>query len=338
MNMQRGFINIVIAVFIAAVIVVGGYYFIKNQNTTFNQKTTQSKNIEDNNVGNKTGVPKADNQTGSAQEKPIAPSPKPSPAQTQNSVVGPEEISVFSPAGRQQIREYEHFTIKWTPVHGDFDYYMVNFGNNLVGIYGNPVHPNPVSKTETSLTLRVDKSIVQMFLSNAAGQSPDKIRENMFVRVQAEKNLPNGKVQVVGSGKSLVFTIFSYDEARWVPTASRPALQPTETPDGILLTAEKEGDESTVFLDIKLPATANVFNFDMKFQEKGDGDWLTATFNDQLLFSFRGENYFGNDFQNIDLPIGYLAGQVGVLKFTLHGYGSTASGVFIKNIKFLNVQ
>ena len=283
-------------------------------------------------------MPKTENQTGSVQKKPITPSPKPSPTPISNSIAEPEEISVFSPAGRQQIREYDSLTIKWTPVHGDFDYYMVNFGNNLVGIYGNPVHPNPVSKTETSLTLKADKSIVQMFLSNAGGQSPDKIRDGMFVRVQAEKNLPNGKVQVVGSGKSLSFTIFSYDEARWVPTASRSALQPTETPDGILLTAEKEGDESSVFLDIQLPETANVFSFDMKFQEKGDGDWLTATFNDQLLFSFRGENYFGNDFQNIDLPIGYLAGQVGVLKFTLHGYGSTASGVFIKNIKLLNVQ
>lgn len=80
--------------------------------------------------------------------------------------VEPEEISVFSPGGRQQIREYDTITIKWTPVHGDFDYYMVNFGNNLVGIYGNPVHPNPVSKTETSLTIRADKSIAQMFLSN----------------------------------------------------------------------------------------------------------------------------------------------------------------------------
>lgn len=76
----------------------------------------------------------------------------------------------------------------------------------------------------------------------------------------------------------------------------------------------------------------------MKFQAKGDGDWLMATFNDKLLFSFRGENYFGNDFQNIDLPIGYLAGQVGVLKFTLHGYGSAASGIFIKNIRLLKVQ
>ncbi len=135
----------------------------------------------------------------------------------------------------------------------------------------------------------------------------------------------------------------STDEVGWRPSASRPALQPVETPDGILLTAERDGDESTITLDVtmpeKLPGKFNTLDFDMKFQEEGDGDWLEVTFNDVPLLGYAGTSYFPSNgqFQNVDMiPIGHLAGFTGILKFMLHGQGTTISSVLIKNIKFIS--
>lgn len=120
----------------------------------------------------------------------------------------------------------------------------------------------------------------------------------------------------------------------WSMSASRPSLQPVETAEGMLLSAEKEGDESVMFLNITLPKERDaVIDFLMKFEEKGDGDWLTVTFNDEQLFFFWGNSFFGEDFQAIGVPTGNFAGQTGVLKFTLHGSGSTLSSVLVKNLR-----
>jgi hypothetical protein len=71
----------------------------------------------------------------------------------------------------------------------------------------------------------------------------------------------------------------------------------------------------------------------MKFKKEGDGDWLTTNFNNNLLFSFRGDSFFDvNEYQHIELNIRSLAGQAGMIDFTLHGSGTTTSEVLIKNI------
>ena len=85
--------------------------------------------------------------------------------------------------------------------------------------------------------------------------------------------------------------------------------------------------------DLGIPENAYLLSFDIKFKKEGDGDWLTTNFNNNLLFSFRGDSFFDVDeYQHIELNIRSLAGQAGMIDFTLHGFGTTTSEVLIKNI------
>ena len=124
-------------------------------------------------------------------------------------------------------------------------------------------------------------------------------------------------------------------ESQWRSTSSRSELMPTQTSEGVLLRAAKEGDVSRTSVQVEVPRNTVGLVFDMKFQEKGDGDWLTVTFNNQLLMSFRGGDFFGADFTDTDLPISRLAGKTGILEFALNGYGSAPSSVLIKNTRFI---
>jgi hypothetical protein len=97
---------------------------------------------------------------------------------------------------------------------------------------------------------------------------------------------------------------------------------------------ELAGTNSAFALDLAVPVGATTFAFDFLFASPGNGDWLTVEFNDELLWSFRGEEFLGADFQRTTVPIGHLAGQTGVLTVTLHGASAAPAEVLLGGLEF----
>jgi len=94
--------------------------------------------------------------------------------------------------------------------------------------------------------------------------------------------------------------------------------------------------DSTVTLEAAVPVDATHLAFEFLFPNPGDGDWFTASFNDSLLFSFRGDSFVGTNAQTATVPIVNLAGQSGVFAFTLHGVGNTNADVVLSGVRFLS--
>jgi probable HAF family extracellular repeat protein len=84
-----------------------------------------------------------------------------------------------------------------------------------------------------------------------------------------------------------------------------------------------------------MPADGRYLSFDFEWLNRGDGDFLTLQFDDQLLFSFEGDAFFGDEFINSGLiPIGQLAGQTGQLLFALNSVGDSNAKVSIRDLSF----
>jgi hypothetical protein len=74
-----------------------------------------------------------------------------------------------------------------------------------------------------------------------------------------------------------------------------------------------EHSPSSIITDLQIPPEANALAFDFFFSGPGDGDWLTVSFNDAVLFTFLGQNFDGTKFQHVEVPVTLFAGQTGVL-------------------------
>jgi hypothetical protein len=100
---------------------------------------------------------------------------------------------------------------------------------------------------------------------------------------------------------------------------------------------EHAGDpasSSTILsLELVLPEDVTALEFDFRFDQPGDGDWLSATFNGETVFSFRGENFVGEAFQTARIPASRFAGRVGVFELALHGTGEANSEVWVSNLR-----
>ncbi|OGZ43940.1 MAG: hypothetical protein A3J55_00715 [Candidatus Ryanbacteria bacterium RIFCSPHIGHO2_02_FULL_45_17b] len=121
----------------------------------------------------------------------------------------------------------------------------------------------------------------------------------------------------------------------WRSFSSSEALKPVASVEGdLLLSTLQTGDESGIRTDIQIHPNADLLMFDMNFLEPGDGDWLTISFEDTLLFTFRGDVSSRNEYLPVEVPIAHIRAKVGVLEFKLHGYGSvTKNGISIVNLK-----
>ena len=267
----------------------------------------------------------------------------PNSSQGQSSNTLPQNVSgkrlpirILHPTGRMAWQEHTTVQIEWEPVQADFDHYYIHFGNKLVGVYGNPLYADRVGKTKSSLELRLDESVARMFLNNKQDiHSEKEIRENMFIRIIAEKIIPGG-VRVVAEGNSEVFALYDASTIVFRSVATDASIMPVTTVNGeFKLRASKDGDLSSLRTDLVIPAEAQYFDFEFKFTQGGDGDYLTVGFNDYLLLSLGGDVFFGDDFQRtFGIPVTHIAGQVGVLQVTLHGTGTTPAEVLLKNFYF----
>lgn len=80
----------------------------------------------------------------------------------------------------------------------------------------------------------------------------------------------------------------------------------------------QEHSPSSIITDLQIPTEANALAFDFLFSGPGDGDWLTVSFNDEVLFTFLGQNFDGTKFQHVEVPVTQFAGQTGILTVKLN--------------------
>lgn len=100
-----------------------------------------------------------------------------------------------------------------------------------------------------------------------------------------------------------------------------------------------ENSSAFLFEELTIPSDTTHFGFDFKFDQLGDGDYLTANFNEDLLFWFKGTNFYGDEFWNTSLiDISPYAGQTGTWTFGLNGVGEPNARMRIDNFTFYDVQ
>ncbi len=94
-----------------------------------------------------------------------------------------------------------------------------------------------------------------------------------------------------------------------------------------------------LFEQFTIPQNANYFSFNFKFNQIGEGDYLTAHFDDNLLFWFEGTEFYGNDYWNSGLlNITKYAGKTGTWTFGLNDAGPADSELWIDDWRFFNVR
>lgn len=99
--------------------------------------------------------------------------------------------------------------------------------------------------------------------------------------------------------------------------------------DVIILNVAKEGDFSAIYVPILV--SEHWFTFDFYFTKLGDGDWLTVSFNNELIQTFEGRTA-RNDYINMSIEISpRFKGKYGHLVIKLNGRGTEEAEVFLSN-------
>lgn len=99
-----------------------------------------------------------------------------------------------------------------------------------------------------------------------------------------------------------------------------------------------ESSDSIITLNVSIPPESTSFAFDFVFANSGDGDWLTLSFNGNVLWSFLGESFVGTEFLEATVSTDELAGRSGVLSFTLHSTGAVNAEAILSNFRFLQTD
>jgi hypothetical protein len=86
--------------------------------------------------------------------------------------------------------------------------------------------------------------------------------------------------------------------------------------------------------DIVVPSDATELVFDLHVEQLGDGAWLGVSFNGDSLLRFRGDATSDDDFKTVSVPIIQLAGQAGILRFSLNAAGTQAAQMTVANVGF----
>jgi pimeloyl-ACP methyl ester carboxylesterase len=99
-----------------------------------------------------------------------------------------------------------------------------------------------------------------------------------------------------------------------------------------------EAADSAVQFNVAIPADAESLTFDFLYPQRGDGDWFTVAFNDQILYNFTGRNFFGDEYDRAVIPVSAIAGHTGVVTLTLHSASMTATELRIANVRFRQTE
>jgi glutamine amidotransferase-like uncharacterized protein len=92
--------------------------------------------------------------------------------------------------------------------------------------------------------------------------------------------------------------------------------------------------DSAVEFEVTVPADAEYLRFSFLFSQLGDGDWMTVTLGDQVIFSFLGRSFLGANYDEAVIPISTFAGQTGVVKVLLHAASSATTELRVANLRF----
>lgn len=85
--------------------------------------------------------------------------------------------------------------------------------------------------------------------------------------------------------------------------------------------------------NFKIDEFADFLSFEFRWDNLGDGDWLTLFFDDELLFSYTGSAFEGGNFISSGwLPIKHFAGQSGQLLFSLNSVGESNASFTVRNV------
>ena len=95
-----------------------------------------------------------------------------------------------------------------------------------------------------------------------------------------------------------------------------------------------EHSPAYLWSQVTIPQNAEFIAFEYFWDNKGDGDYLSVTFNGTLLFNYLGTNFDGSDFILANLPIWQYSGQTGDLSFILNSVGDPNAVVRIRNMGF----
>lgn len=146
-----------------------------------------------------------------------------------------------------------------------------------------------------------------------------------------------GSFQVEPSGNSYVVTghplstiIYGQSKSTAASFSNNFTLNSTVSDSSATMT---EGSPAYIWNDWTVPLDATFLSFDFRWLNVGDGDYLTLSFGDNILFNFLGTDFVGNDFENSGLIwIGEFAGQSGQLLFALNSVGERNAVISLGNL------
>lgn len=93
------------------------------------------------------------------------------------------------------------------------------------------------------------------------------------------------------------------------------------------------GDSALEF-EVSVPSDSQDMAFNFLFSLLGDGDWMTVSFADEVLYSFVGKSFVSSTYDEAVIPISKFAGQTGVVRVVLHSASATPTEVSVSNLHF----
>ncbi|MEO5957515.1 MAG: immunoglobulin domain-containing protein [Opitutaceae bacterium] len=98
--------------------------------------------------------------------------------------------------------------------------------------------------------------------------------------------------------------------------------------------AVEAGLLAEISTDLVVPADAATLEFDFLVDQRGDGAWMSVSFNGDDLVQFRGDAFGGDNFRNLSVPVAALAGRAGLLRIMLWGAGTQPARMTVANFQF----
>jgi pimeloyl-ACP methyl ester carboxylesterase len=135
-----------------------------------------------------------------------------------------------------------------------------------------------------------------------------------------------------GIGTGLVLSLLSVEKIDFSTWNSIDAIVTASLAELI------EQSPAYLWSNFSIPSTAKCMSFDYEWNNPGDGDYLTVTFGNDLLFNYVGKAFYGNGFLNSGcIPVGDLDGMTDQLLFALNSVGLPDADLLIRNLEFFDI-
>ena len=99
-----------------------------------------------------------------------------------------------------------------------------------------------------------------------------------------------------------------------------------------------EHSPAYLWADLTIPSGTSCMSFDYLWKNIGDGDYLTVTFGNNLLFTYVGTAFPGSAFLNSNcIPVDQFDGETDQLLFALNSLGDPNADLLIQNLEFYDI-